>query len=157
MRYIVQVSALAALIAVGGISGAMAKPGGPQMSFEELDTNSDGKITQEEMQARGAARFAQTDADGDGALSLEELQSAMQKKSEQRAAKMMEHLDADGDGKITQDEMKVGLDGKRGGDRFARADTDGDGALRKAEFEEAQKHRGKHGKKGKRHNKPVTE
>lgn len=57
-------------------------PGAQLPGFEELDLNGDGSLTQEEMQeamqARAQARFDEADSNGDGALSAEELAAMMQ-------------------------------------------------------------------------------
>lgn len=49
---------------------------GARMSFEQLDADSDGKLTLEEFQAPMKERMARIDTNGDGALSEEELQAA---------------------------------------------------------------------------------
>lgn len=94
--------------------------------FDAADTDKDGKLSPEEMQAaaetRRAERMAQRsarmlekfDADGDGALSFEEMPGQAG-----RAGQMFDRADADGDGAITKDEMAQ-MGGKRGmkhGDR----------------------------------------
>ncbi len=83
---------------------------------------------------RGRAERA--DANGDGAVSLQESQSAMRER--------MMRLDADRDGKITRAEMDARREqaqerrAERGAERaqdvFARLDTDHSGQLSQAEF-----------------------
>ena len=139
-------------VALTGFAGvAYAKKGGhkDRPSFEELDTNADGKITLEEMQARGAARFAETDTNGDGLLSAEEMLAAHDNAKERRVNRMIEMRDANGDGQLSMEEMrpKEAKEGgkSRGGRMFERFDTDNDGAVTKAEFDAAV---AKHGKRG---------
>jgi hypothetical protein len=48
-------------------------PRGPRMVFEEWTSNGDGAVTLEEMEGARAARFAEADANGDGALDRDEL------------------------------------------------------------------------------------
>jgi len=61
-------------------AGAQARDGGARFempAFEEIDANSDGAVTSEEitaaMQAQALARFEAVDTNGDGALSAEEM------------------------------------------------------------------------------------
>ncbi|WP_298494645.1 hypothetical protein [uncultured Maritimibacter sp.] len=50
--------------------------GGAAMSFAQMDENGDGSLTVEDMEARARARFADADADGDGSVTLAELTAA---------------------------------------------------------------------------------
>lgn len=137
-----------AMVASAGFAVAQGKHGyGTRPAFEKVDTNGDGKITQDEMQARAAARFGEADSDGDGAISRDEMLSRVSARAEQRVDRMMRRMDADGDGKVSQAEMQQMRD-NRMGRMIERMDTDGDGALSKEEF--AQGHRkGHHGRMGK--------
>lgn len=130
--------------------------------FAAMDKDGDGFLTREEMDAaraemragfearRGdpAERFAALDADGDGKVTLDEMKQVFEKRmaergkqggfSERRAERIAAHFqraDADGDGVLTLEEIQAAKkhDGK-GGDRFARLDTDGDGRISGAEF-----------------------
>jgi len=144
---------IALIVASVGIVGAGAVlansgPGrhGMNMSFEKLDADGNGEITQAEIDALKAGRFAAADSNGDGALSLEELQAQANKKAEQHAAAMLDRHDANGDGQLSQDELPK----PRGsGHMFERMDADGNGSISKEEFDEARNHmrsngRGKH-------------
>jgi hypothetical protein len=81
------------------------------------------------------AAFAQlqADADGDGAVSLAELQAFRAEATAERFAA----LDADGDGLLTPEEMRAdrGARAGRGRERLAAIDTDGDGAWSLAELQ----------------------
>lgn len=137
-------------------------PRGPVMNFEQIDTDSDGKITQAELDAHAAARFTEADTDGDGKLSADEMLARMQARAAEReeqragqkaermskgAARMIERRDTDGDGFLSAEEMKP----KNGGDIFAKLDTDEDGAITKEEMEAArEKFQDRRGE-GKRH------
>ncbi|SLN56855.1 EF hand [Pseudoruegeria aquimaris] len=135
--------------AFGAASVAEAKPGkgghrghGPEMTFEQLDANGDGKITAEDLAAAKAARFAEADTNGDGALSAEELQAQADARRADRVEKMIERMDANGDGVLSMEEMEAGRGdrgdrGDRGGRMISRMDTDGDGAVSAEEFEAA--------------------
>lgn len=133
-------TAMITAVALGAAAQAEAKPFGGQsvMVFADLDQDKDGKITKEEFAARGEARFKAADADGNGELSLEEMQAAAAKRSATRAEEMLKTLDTDGNGTLSQAEMDAAKGGKREGkmgDRFiSKLDTDGDGAVSEAEF-----------------------
>jgi hypothetical protein len=64
---------LQALLILGFAGSALAQ-GLP--SFEEVDTNSDGQISQEEAAAIEGLDFATADANQDGTLSMEEYHAA---------------------------------------------------------------------------------
>lgn len=148
-------TALGAAILAGAATQGIAGSGegkrqyGPKHSFEELDANGDGQITEAEMQAHMQARFDTADTDGDGKLSRDELSARMEARQAERRAKrldwMFENRDADGDGALTMEEMRAG----RAERMFARIDADGDGAISREEFEEmSEKGRHRHGKRG---------
>lgn len=105
-------------------------------TFEQLDADGDGAVTEAEMQAYRAARFAEMDADGNGSLSADELTTAAEQRRANRAARMIERVDADGDGELSAEELaEVG--NKRRGGGFGRMDADNDGSVTKAEFDAA--------------------
>ncbi|SHJ71711.1 EF hand [Shimia gijangensis] len=134
---------------MGGPRGMM-----PMMNFEDLDVNGDGKVTQDEMAAMGKARFDKADANGDGFLDAEEMEAHMIEMAKEYAPKvskrMIDKKDADSDGKLSFEEMKP--NGKRTDKMFGRFDTDGDGAISQAEFEEAQAKMRDHRKNKKQQN-----
>lgn len=152
MTHTLKLFALSAAIVVGGISVADAKGSGGRAqlpSFETLDADGDGQITKAEMEARGAARFAETDTDGNGELSKEELTARASKNNERRVEKMLDRLDADNNGSISQAELDA-APRRGGGDRmFSRVDADNDGAISQEEFETAMAKRGNRAKKRK--------
>jgi len=133
-------------------------PQGPILNFEELDTNGDGQITQDEMQARAKTRFDDADTNGDGKLSVEEMTATAEKRMQdrmqrgadkiaKRTERMIEKRDANGDGLLTMAELE---DGNSRGDRlFERLDKDGDGVISAEEFEAMQKRMMKRGGKQK--------
>jgi len=127
----------AAAVLAGLMGSAAIAQGGPMgpgpmggVSFEELDANSDGALTLEELQARPAARFAEADTNGDGALSVEEVQAAMMR---QRAEGMIARMDSNGDGLLQMDEMQPG-DGQGLSRMFDRVDADSSGDISAEEF-----------------------
>ncbi|WP_322866489.1 EF-hand domain-containing protein [Aquicoccus sp. G2-2] len=132
------------------------------MMFKQADTNGDGKVTSEEMEAAAKARFAAADSDGNGKLSADEMQAASLKRQEERrqaraermAAKMIKKMDSDGDGELSFDEMP----GQKTASQkmFDRLDSDHDGAVSEAEMKAARERMHQHMKErrdhdGKRH------
>lgn len=101
------------------------RQGPPRMIFEQLDADGNGSVTLEEMQAAGANRFAAADADGDGALSRDELLAQGQERVESRVDRLLERADADGDGQLTQAEMEEVREGRRGHGRGGRGGRGG--------------------------------
>jgi Ca2+-binding EF-hand superfamily protein len=127
-----------AALAKGGPGGHGFK--GERMSFEQLDADGSGEVTQAEMEAAKAARFAAADANGDGVLSAEELAAQASAQITERTTRMIERFDTDGDGALSQEEMPKP---RRGGDSakmFERLDADGSGGISKEEFENGRKH-----------------
>ena len=109
----------------GRISRAEATSSSAERSgkwFDKLDTNKDGYVTQDEMkQARETrhqmhgdmkekmdARFKEADANGDGQLSLDEVQAKMP-----RLADRFNTLDTDKNGLLSKEELKHGGPGRR--------------------------------------------
>ena len=118
-------------------TGALAfGPGGPRgterPSFQTLDADGDGQITLAEIEARGAAHFEGADTDGNGLLDLAELEAHTQKQAAKRAAMMIKRFDNDGDGALSVAELPK--PGKRAGKMFSHFDTDGSGGISQKEF-----------------------
>jgi Ca2+-binding EF-hand superfamily protein len=133
----------------------------PGERMEALDTNGDGDISREEVDAVRAERFAATDTDGDGLISAEEFSAAaeareVQQRAERHAA-IFEHLDTDGDGTLSNGELSPQID-----HMFSMVDSDEDGVITLAEREathEAMRarwrdHRGERGERGDRWQRP---
>lgn len=135
----ITVTALAVSIAVGSVGFATvvaANQRGPNLpSFEELDTNNDGVITQAEIDAIGEAKFAESDVNGDGFLDSEELQLQMQARQMERRGGG-ERGPKEGKGPA-QDQGNAEMVQSQQAERLEmaathmlqRADTDGDGML----------------------------
>lgn len=123
--------------------GKMRHMRGQMPSFEQLDTNGDGFITAEELQAKAAERFAGIDANGDGVITRDELTTFAESQGNDRMVKkldrMISRMDANGDGQLSVDEMKP--KGDRSAKMIEKLDSDGDGKISKAEFEAAQAER----------------
>lgn len=122
-------------------------PGGPHGMFERLDTDGDGRVTWEEVQAARAAAVAGLDANGDGFLSKEEIVNLRLAQARQRIERQVDVLldqrDANGDGRLGADELLApGGFGERGGMQmtrrmFDRIDADGDGVVTQEEADAA--------------------
>ncbi len=138
-KYMMTGAALAIVAATTGFavaqSGQMGQGHGPAFKFEDLDANGDGQITSEEMQSRAEARFGEADTDGDGKLSADEMAERMRARMAERmalrATRMIDRMDRDDDGMVSLEEMRSG----RMGQMVQRADTDGDGAISQSEFD----------------------
>lgn len=113
----------------------------PMFDFATLDTNGDGSLTLEELQAAPAARFAEADTDGNGALSQDELKAQEMARIEQMAANraqmMIAQRDTNGDGELSADELQKN-EGQGLAVMFARLDADADGTVTAEEFAAAQ-------------------
>ena len=109
---------------------------------EKPDRRWHGPISIEEAEARAAERFSRIDADGDGALTREELFSEERRKEriDERRQRKFDRLDADGDGTVSAEEY-----GKRI-ERLVALDSDEDGQVSREELRAA-----KHRKRPKRH------
>lgn len=115
---------------------------GPAEFFAALDTDGDGKVSIAELEAAKASRFAEMDADGDGFISAEELVQGQQMR---RAERMLKRLDKDGDGLLSAEELQPKAPD------LSDLDKDGDGFISEEEFREgAREHRGERGKRGRR-------
>ncbi|MEM7471918.1 MAG: calcium-binding protein [Pseudomonadota bacterium] len=119
--------------------------GGSRATFEQLDQDGNGEVTQAEMAARATARFEEADTDGDGLLSKEEISVDAGERAAKRLDRMFERRDANADGKLSIEEMSPDAD--RVAARFEKIDADGSGGISKAEFDEMKGRFGKRGKK----------
>ena len=146
-RQILMVALLSGLVMAAGAASAEEQRG-ERPDFATLDLNGDGALSLEELQAQGDARFADADANGDGGLSAEELIAAAESRAANRAARMIERFDENGDGLLQRDELPRG-DGDRAERMFERADADEDGVISAEEFEQAMEHmKERHGRHG---------
>lgn len=104
--------------------------------FARLDADGDNRLTDTDRAARQSARkdqrFARLDADGDGAISRAEFDAHAQQRAGRREA-------AGHDRRGRERAEMRGMRGMRGGAHqiLARADTDGNGEVTRAEFTSA--------------------
>jgi Ca2+-binding EF-hand superfamily protein len=144
---------MAAIVAGLGLLAVSAQAQ-ERRDFATLDANGDGSISMSELQEQGEQRFAATDTDGNGALSEAELLAQATERSENRAAKMvermLERLDENNDGEIQQSELPE-RNGNHAERMFEHADANEDGAISEEEFDAAAERGGKRGVRGERH------
>lgn len=148
---------LSVLIPVGLAVSFPAQAFGPggqrgieRPAFSDLDLNGDGQLTLEEMQLHREARFAERDTDGDGNLSRAEVIAAATDRIAERVDAMFAQYDDNEDGLLSaneRDDMRQrGPDPER---MFVRLDADEDGMISEAEFDQAaqmgRRHGGQHG------------
>jgi len=118
--------------------------------FQRLDTNQDGVLTKDELQAKGAKRVAQSfdklDRDKDGMVTQDEMREARTT----RMAEMKEHAeerfkaaDKNADGSLSKEEATAGM--PRAAKRFDTLDQNKDGQLSPDELRAAGG--GRHGDK----------
>ncbi len=140
----------AIVLSAVAVTGTAALAKGPKdrqpATFQELDANGDGQITQAEIDAHRTQRFTNADSDGDGQLSLDEMQAAAQAKANERVQKMFERQDANNNGFLSTDELPKP---RRGAKMFERIDADGNGSISEQEYADAKDRMGrKHKRKG---------
>lgn len=129
---------VAASVIIAGT--ALAKP--------KADTNQDGQISKAEFVAAADAKFASTDANGDGVITEDERKAGHEARKAERANARFEKLDANGDGFVSRDEHEAAGEKMRERKEERRA-AKGDGTADKEARKEMRKERRKDkGKKG---------
>jgi hypothetical protein len=129
----------------GGPMGRMGPMGPMGMGFgpiahevlQSVDTNKDGMLSQDEINAAVNARFSQFDADKNGSLSLTEFQALWADITKPIAVRAFQFLDPDGDAAVTKAELD-----DRFGNVVSRFDRNGDGMLSPADHMGPRGHRG---------------
>ncbi|MDU8909967.1 EF-hand domain-containing protein [Aestuariicoccus sp. MJ-SS9] len=129
-----------------GASAHGGKGGQRGPDFAMLDADGDGQVTLAELEAHRAARFAEMDADGDGFVTEAELTAHAEAMADERRAgrigRMMSRMDADDDGRLSIEELQGRRDPAL---LIERLDSDGDGALSPEEMADMRQMRGGHG------------
>lgn len=144
---ILTTAALCAVVIAAGAASAQDMQG-DRPAFDTLDRDGNGGISLQELQDHGAARFAEADTDADGGLSAEEMIAAAEGRAAERAAQMIARFDENGDGLLQSEEMPRPPE-DRAARMFGRIDADGDGQVTPAEFDAAKERMGEmRGKRG---------
>lgn len=102
-----------------GMMGGM----GPEI-LKAIDTDKDGALSQEEIDAAISSRFAEFDADNNGSLSLQEFQALWAEITKPLSVRAFQFLDPDGDAAVSKAELD-----DRFGDVVKRFDRNEDGKL----------------------------
>ena len=146
---------VATTFALAGATAQAKDRGQPLFDFSTIDADGNGEITQAEITAFEANRFAQADENGDGLLSQDEILASFEAMSDRtlgeratrRIGRMMSRIDANDDGLISLEERQATNRSTR---LFERLDRDDSGTISEAEAEKltdrSRRHRG--GKKG---------
>jgi hypothetical protein len=101
----------------------MMGPLGHEM-LSNVDTDNDGALSQEEIDAAVNARFTEFDANADGKLGLEEFQALFAEITRPISVRAFQFLDPDGDAAIAKAELD-----ERFGSAVAHFDRNDDGML----------------------------
>jgi hypothetical protein len=105
--------------------------------LQTVDTNGDGALSQDEINAAINARFAEFDADKNGSLSLPEFEALWAEITRPAAVRAFQFLDPNGDASVAKTELD-----DRFGTLVSRFDRNDDGMLSPDDRSE---HRGGHG------------
>jgi hypothetical protein len=131
-------TALTFALAVPMIANAHGHKGGNP--FEKLDTNADGTVARSEAEAAALAQFAEIDANKDGFLTQDEMKSAHEARRAEMQAKWAEQAEGGerrkpkGERDPAKMEARKAKMEEKSAERFAAADTNGDGKWSQIEF-----------------------
>jgi hypothetical protein len=148
MRQSVKIAIAASALAVGGGlflvttsfaergfgPGRMGMMGGGHFGMlghdmiQNIDTNKDDALSQEEINAAVNVRFAEFDADKNGSLSLPEFEALWAEITKPVAVRAFQFLDPDGDAAVAKAELD-----NRFGAVVSRFDRNDDGVLSRAD------------------------
>jgi EF hand len=112
-----------------GPMGHMGMMGGiGHEMLQGVDTNGDGALSQDEINAAVNGRFAEFDADKNGSLSLPEFEALWAQITKPMAVRAFQFLDPNGDAALAKTELD-----NRFGKVVSRFDRNGDGMLSPAD------------------------
>lgn len=97
--------------------------------LRRANTNGDGTVSRDEIEAAANARFDRWDATGDGALSRDDMTAMSAQRTEFRVQRFIARFGAQETGQVTRDQFL-----QRAEERFQRRDANGDGVLTRDEM-----------------------
>jgi hypothetical protein len=113
-------------------------PGGMAGFLARFDSDGDGLVTRQEIEAVRAAEFQEADSNADGSLSYDEFVAMQQQRRAERLANDFALLDQDGNGAISGSEFSDGQPQEQADVAavlFGLADLDADASLSLAELQ----------------------
>jgi Ca2+-binding EF-hand superfamily protein len=96
--------------------------------LERFDADGNGAVTLEEFLTSPNHRFEAADADDDGIVTEDEISELIKERGERRGMRFLERLDTNDDGKLSLEEVTQ-LAVEKATRRFERADADNDGFI----------------------------
>lgn len=115
-------------------TSAIILTAGLAFAAPKADTNQDGTISKAEFVTAAADRFIDTDLNGDGALTKDEMKASHDAKRAERSDKRFADSDANGDGVISKSEYEAKKTA-RSEKRKSRRDLNNDGKVDDADKE----------------------
>ncbi|MDA0341335.1 MAG: EF-hand domain-containing protein [Proteobacteria bacterium] len=111
--------------------------------FGQMDANKDGGVSQSETYDYRKSQFTAADTDGNGTLSISELDAAMAVFRADHLKQRLARMDTDGDGTVDAEEFARHQD-----HRMSRLDVNRDGVVAMQEIEMAASRHGRHNQGG---------
>jgi len=127
------------------MQGGMMKKGKMQR-FKDMDSNGDGAVTLEELQAYATKMHKSRDTDGNGVINQEEFktQHPHAQERQKRRQERFTQMDSDGDSTISKEEFQTFGTQRRqekAAKRFAMVDRNKDNVISLEEMQDMQKQR----------------